>query len=328
MSTRANAGTGPASFEPTSAPNNRTSTSPLSSIRMQPSSPPRFSSQELEVGAIYTRNQLINQFAITDSNVNNGVFRLRNSNSIWLFVTEQKPSGVTQYLDTLVGDELRWQGQTMGRTDNLVIHHERDALEIMVFYRHTKTQYPGYGFCYEGTFVYQSHTGGGPASFVLRRFGIASSVLAAQIHVDETENIDAFDPNEAAANAEDRIMANVARRRGQAKFRGNLLDAYGGRCAVTGCQVRPVLEAAHIMPYAGKRTNHVQNGLLLRADIHTLFDLKLLSINADTFAIEIAPQLSSSEYGDLVGKTLALPTVASKHPSTAALRIHRDSCGF
>jgi hypothetical protein len=77
---------GLASFRPAST----LSTSTLQSLEaiIQPSTPPQFSSHELEVGAIYTRNQLTGQFTITDSNVKNGVFRLQSSNSLWLFVTE------------------------------------------------------------------------------------------------------------------------------------------------------------------------------------------------------------------------------------------------
>ncbi len=50
------------------------------------------------------------------------------------------------------------------------------------------------------------------------------------------------------------------------------MDAYGGRCAVTNCDIEDVLEAAHISPYNGPSTDQVYNGLLLRTDIHTLFD--------------------------------------------------------
>ena len=53
---------------------------------------------------------------------------------------------------------------------------------------------------------------------------------------------------------------------------------YEGKCAVTGCDVPDVLQAAHIFPYMGPETNHPSNGLL-RADIHTLFDLGLIELS-------------------------------------------------
>ena len=80
---------------------------------------------------------------------------------------------------------------------------------------------------------------------------------------------DGFDPSNIE-DARKRISRMIAQRRGQSAFRNNLFDAYGGRCAITGCEVPDVLEAAHIFPYRGEDTNKVVNGLLLRADVHTL----------------------------------------------------------
>ncbi|RZM24778.1 MAG: HNH endonuclease, partial [Pedobacter sp.] len=70
----------------------------------------------------------------------------------------------------------------------------------------------------------------------------------------------------------------ITARRGQKSFRDKLLKAYEYKCAVTGCDVIATLEACHIMPYNGDYTNHIQNGILLRSDIHVLFDLGLLTI--------------------------------------------------
>lgn len=73
------------------------------------------------------------------------------------------------------------------------------------------------------------------------------------------------------------IAASIKGRRGQTKFRQDLLKVYG-QCLVTGCQYEPILEAAHIEPYFLGGTFAVENGLLLRADMHTLFDLGLGSV--------------------------------------------------
>jgi hypothetical protein len=61
-----------------------------------------------------------------------------------------------------------------------------------------------------------------------------------------------------------------------------------------------VLEAAHIKPYRGEQDNHPENGLLLRSDIHTLFDLDLLGIDPDRMEVELHPSLTE-EYGELAG---------------------------
>jgi hypothetical protein len=67
--------------------------------------------------------------------------------------------------------------------------------------------------------------------------------------------------------------------------------------------VLDVLEAAHIKPYQGEGDNHPANGLLLRADIHTLFDLDLLGIEPDKLRIELHPSIAS-EYAKFAGKKL------------------------
>jgi len=74
-----------------------------------------------------------------------------------------------QYEDELVGDELHWQGQTFGRTDPLIIGHRDAGNDILVFYRKSKTEFPGAGFRFEGVFDYVGHSGSSPTSFILKR---------------------------------------------------------------------------------------------------------------------------------------------------------------
>jgi predicted restriction endonuclease len=69
-----------------------------------------------------------------------------------------------------------------------------------------------------------------------------------------------------------RIEADILRRQGRGEFRRGLLDIYNRRCAITGCDAIPTLEAAHIRTYKGSDDDAMRNGILLRADIHTLFD--------------------------------------------------------
>ncbi len=68
-------------------------------------------------------------------------------------------------------------------------------------------------------------------------------------------------------------------RKGQAKFRAKLLDKYNGTCVITGCEIESALEAAHIEPFADGGADTLENGLLLRADLHRLFDTGFMSIN-------------------------------------------------
>ena len=134
-----------------------------------------------------------------------------------------------------------------------------------------------------------------------------------------------FDPN----NIEDerqRTLLSIVSRRGQSKFRKKLLHLYEAKCAVTGCDVDGALEAAHIVRYKGKKTNKPTNGLLLRADIHTLFDLGLLAIEPDTMSVILAPNIREGHYSELHGKALFVPQKSP--PSLEALKQHREKAGF
>ena len=124
----------------------------------------------------------------------------------------------------------------------------------------------------------------------------------------------AFDPD-SVNNDGLRALRAIRLRRGQPAFRAALLSAYDRRCAITGCAVEDVLEAAHITPYRDNLTNHVSNGLLLRADLHTLFDCGLLTIEPATRTVVLADALKTSSYGKLAGKVLRRPKDEAASPS-------------
>jgi hypothetical protein len=114
-------------------------------------------------------------------------------------------------------------------------------------------------------------------------------------------------------------------REDQGSFRRRLLDAYGGRCVVTGCRVQAVLEAAHIIPHslAGSRGMDACNGLLLRSDLHDLFDAQLLGLwpEGDGLVLVLSPELAGTSYGKLDGRMLRLPPDPTLRPSRQALAI-------
>lgn len=121
-----------------------------------------------------------------------------------------------------------------------------------------------------------------------------------------------------------RRTQEVVVRQGQQAFRARLMRAYGGRCAITGDAVAEVLQAAHIEPYDGLRSNAVINGLLLRADVHNLFDLGMISVNA---SMRVSLHISlrrSKEYGSLHGKKLRLPSDQADCPDPRKLALHRS----
>lgn len=92
-------------------------------------------------------------------------------------------------------------------------------------------------------------------------------------------------------------------RSGQGPFRQALLRE-SEACAFTGTLVKEVLEVAHIMPYRSKHTNDPGNGLLLRADVHTLFDRGLVRIDPKNGQLQIDAALDGSIYKNLHGKTV------------------------
>lgn len=114
------------------------------------------------------------------------------------------------------------------------------------------------------------------------------------------------------------VYQKIKKRIKQNKFRKDLLIAYDNTCAVTGSKVNALLEAAHIIPYFGEKSNLISNGILLRSDIHDLFDQylegkKLLDISKD-YVIEIHPSLVESEYWKLNGKKILLPSNKEFYP--------------
>ncbi len=72
---------------------------------------------------------------------------------------------------------------------------------------------------------------------------------------------------------------------------------------ITGCATLDVLEAAHIVPFRGAEYDNLENGLLLRSDVHTLFDLDLLGINPASLTVALSPRVAR-EYAELQNRRL------------------------
>ncbi|USR41215.1 HNH endonuclease [Ectopseudomonas hydrolytica] len=121
--------------------------------------------------------------------------------------------------------------------------------------------------------------------------------------------------------ADAKLIQQIWDRRGQQKFRQELLHLYEKKCAITGCTTVAVLEAAHITPYADEQHYDVQRGLLLRADVHTLFDLAVISIDPCTRKVVVSPD-AKDDYGYLQGKSVAQPLEASAIPKKKDLESH------
>lgn len=93
-----------------------------------------------------------------------------------------------------------------------------------------------------------------------------------------------------------RVLKEIALRRGQDRFRKRLIQRYGATCQISGCALPSLVEAAHVSPYALSNDNSEENGLLLRSDLHTLFDLGLLGIDPSSLKISVHPEARSAGY--------------------------------
>lgn len=127
-----------------------------------------YTSASLTIGNVYSRQELADLFEISDASINNGVFRPKGHESIWLFVTEAKSSDPDRYHNELRGDVLEWDGQRSGRTDHWIAGHKDAGAELRLFYRRSSREFPRSGFKYLGPVEYQGHTGTKPAHFTLR----------------------------------------------------------------------------------------------------------------------------------------------------------------
>ncbi|UZF34536.1 HNH endonuclease [Ralstonia pseudosolanacearum] len=133
----------------------------------------------------------------------------------------------------------------------------------------------------------------------------------------------AVNPNDHWQESEEKQLAEIWTRRGQPNFRDRLLRAYSATCAVSGSMVEPVLEAAHIVPHALETNYATTNGLLLRADIHTLFDLHLISVDASG-RVAVSRSLEWTEYAQFRGRLVVLPVDREERPSLDQLERHHD----
>lgn len=119
-------------------------------------------------------------------------------------------------------------------------------------------------------------------------------------------------------------------RLGQGAFRIAVTDAYRRQCAISGGRVLPALEAAHIKPYRAGGKHDVSNGILLRTDIHRVFDSGYATFDHDLRFV-VSDRVKSdfnngNEYLRLQGSRLILPANPHFAPSREALEWHNNNC--
>lgn len=121
----------------------------------------------------------------------------------------------------------------------------------------------------------------------------------------------------------------VRPRLGQGAFRIVVTDNYRRRCAVSGERTLPALDAAHIQPFANGGEHEASNGILLRRDIHSLFDLGYVTVSPD-MKFEVSKRIreeyeNGRHYYAMHGTSILLPEDVRRHPARAALTWHNEN---
>jgi HNH endonuclease len=116
----------------------------------------------------------------------------------------------------------------------------------------------------------------------------------------------------------------IKQRKGQREFQVRVMRAYGGRCAISNCGDSAVLEAAHIIPVKDRGRHSLGNSLLLRADLHRLFDSGLITIRSNQI-VQIQPSVTDQPYKALDGSKATLLSGADRNGQIAALARHRKA---
>lgn len=234
---------------------------------------------------------------LSDQSIQNYVGAIRGRLTIWAHIHGLTSNQLESIVDisefSLVADELRespefkkWNKQGNGMYA-AALNHYKSFLEAL--WSSPAAISAAYGPCHE------------------------------QLESIDLSAVEPFDPKDKV-DARIRVLREVVRRGGQRKFRRSLITAYSGRCAISGCAVQPLLEAAHITPYLGPDTNSITNGLLLRADLHTLWDLGLLAVDPMSRRIWMSLEVSDPAYQQFSSSLLLPPIHPSFQPSTQALQ--------
>ena len=109
-----------------------------------------------------------------------------------------------------------------------------------------------------------------------------------------------------------------------------MTDIYDRRCAITRERTLPALEAAHIRPYGEGGAHEARNGLLLRRDIHSLFDAGYVTVTPDLH-FEVSRRIreefdNGKHYYALHGHEINAPSDLTQRPDAAALTWHNEHC--
>jgi putative restriction endonuclease len=267
----------------------------------------------IKIGSQYDRDYLAEKLGYrTRQAISRGVITPNKKNIIILFVTKEKASDATQYIDYIDGDLLFWEGETSHSNDKRIINSAANNDSVHLFYREIHHR----PFIYKGTIelVSSEIANNKPSSFVFKLNNIdqtATDITQAKpdfYNLSETEK-----------------DSLVRSRIGQGDFRRKLFLYWKG-CSVTGVCNTSFLKASHIKPWRYSNNNErldLYNGLLLIPNLDLLFDLGYISF-MDNGRIILSKILSNNDMLSLdIKKEYCLRKVSPLH--LKYLKYHRDN---
>lgn len=202
-----------------------------------------------------------------------------------------------------------------------------DAVPVGVFVKKDKksSAYDVLGLAYVESYnpLLDCFTLHGPVTAENEHKGTFSQVSALQISHAELSKLEAL-KKLASEEGDERARhyAEQVVRQGQERFRDEVIRAYDGKCAISAVGLEEVLQAAHIDAYRGPSSQLTTNGILLRADLHLLYDANLLAIEPGSHRIELAERADVEPYCAFVGQELVLPRDRAFWPDDGLLDLH------
>jgi len=137
------------------------------------------------------------------------------------------------------------------------------------------------------------------------------------------DTVETYDSDASNELERRKRLGRITSRLEQEKFSKTIRQNYGGKCAITGCSTATALQAAHIRTLDAADDNDAGNGVLLRADIHALFDAFLITFTPDGHGIEVSPKLTDPSYKFLRSKEMKVTFPKGGGPSRKNIEYHR-----
>lgn len=268
----------------------------------------------IEIGKKYSRPWLAKKWGFANYRpFGKGVFCPRGGGQINLFVTRIKQESLEQYNDYISGEYLFWEGEKKHGHDKRIANANANNEEIRLFYReihHSPFEYKGLVELID--FKPSAIT---PSKFVFKLLHDQSASDDLAVHERELIAL-------AATERESVMKARI----GQGIFRKELIEMWGGACAITGVRLPNLLRASHIKPWRfstnSERTNRY-NGLLMLPQYDHLFDRGFISFDDDGQIVtsRALDGISASKLG--FSETDRLRSLSDSH--LAFLRYHRKT---